>query len=519
MSVALAAAGALVAGPTPTAPRAAAASSTTYGELAAAYARANLVGKPYWWGYRGEHGFDCSGSVYLAWKHAIPGQVEPTWSARQYEGRGKRIAVGRGTALTASSLAPGDLLFWSSNGTTAGIYHVAMYVGGGQILQTGSGTTSSLSSMNFNAGGRMPYAIRPWGADTKAPSADYDAVEDGGEDMFAYGDFNGDGVDDVMWFTGTTATRASRTGWQISYGTSSGFKPFARVLNHPASPLDEDLVVADVDGDGKDDVLWFTGQTAERLTWTGWQVAYGTRTGLTALKEISGRADTPSKDGLVVGDFNGDARADVLRFTGGRGTGWQVSRGSATGFRSWLRVKRLTEVPRRGHVVVADFDGDRKDDLLWFTGTSDRSKRFHGWRLAYGTKSGLSALSKAKHTSITPTSRELAIADFTGDARADVMWFTGTDDRAQPRRGWQLSAGADAGLDDWRRVKATSRTPARADFAYADFTGDGAADVLWFTGTANRARRFFGWQVAAGAEAGPGDFALRVTRSMTPTRR
>lgn len=29
---------------------------------------------------------------------------------------------------------PGDLVFWSSNGATSGIYHVAFYLGGGRIL-------------------------------------------------------------------------------------------------------------------------------------------------------------------------------------------------------------------------------------------------------------------------------------------------------------------------------------------------------------------------------------------------
>jgi cell wall-associated NlpC family hydrolase len=30
---------------------------------------------------------------------------------------------------------PGDLLFWSSNGTIAGIHHVAIYIGNGLVVQ------------------------------------------------------------------------------------------------------------------------------------------------------------------------------------------------------------------------------------------------------------------------------------------------------------------------------------------------------------------------------------------------
>jgi cell wall-associated NlpC family hydrolase len=34
-----------------------------------------------------------------------------------------------------SSLMPGDLVFWSADGTVAGIHHVAIYIGGGNVVQ------------------------------------------------------------------------------------------------------------------------------------------------------------------------------------------------------------------------------------------------------------------------------------------------------------------------------------------------------------------------------------------------
>jgi cell wall-associated NlpC family hydrolase len=38
-------------------------------------------------------------------------------------------------ARSTSALQPGDLVFWSSDGTQAGIHHVAIYVGGGNVIQ------------------------------------------------------------------------------------------------------------------------------------------------------------------------------------------------------------------------------------------------------------------------------------------------------------------------------------------------------------------------------------------------
>jgi cell wall-associated NlpC family hydrolase len=70
-------------------------------------------------------GFDCSGLTLYGWAPYI-GLAH--YAASQYWQAGS-LHPG------LSDLAPGDLLFWSSNGTVAGIHHVAMYVGGGSVIQ------------------------------------------------------------------------------------------------------------------------------------------------------------------------------------------------------------------------------------------------------------------------------------------------------------------------------------------------------------------------------------------------
>jgi cell wall-associated NlpC family hydrolase len=36
--------------------------------------------------------------------------------------------------VSYSSLRPGDLIFWSDNGAPSGIFHVALYIGGDQMI-------------------------------------------------------------------------------------------------------------------------------------------------------------------------------------------------------------------------------------------------------------------------------------------------------------------------------------------------------------------------------------------------
>ena len=93
-------------------------------------------------------GFDCSGLVMYAW-----GQGWAHYAATQYTQAGS-------VHPSLGNLRPGDLLFWSFNGTIGGIHHVAMYVGGGQIIQAPeSGSYVMISSMY--APGAIFGATRP----------------------------------------------------------------------------------------------------------------------------------------------------------------------------------------------------------------------------------------------------------------------------------------------------------------------------------------------------------------------
>ena len=71
------------------------------------------------------YGFDCSGLTLYGW---APYLSMAHYAATQY------IQAGSYHPST-SNLMPGDLVFWSGDGTVSGIGHVAMYVGGGNVIQ------------------------------------------------------------------------------------------------------------------------------------------------------------------------------------------------------------------------------------------------------------------------------------------------------------------------------------------------------------------------------------------------
>jgi len=96
--------------------------TSTQAQKAVAFAYAQL-GKPYQWGATGPGSYDCSGLVQAAWASAgvsIPRTTYAQWAALPH--------------ISTSALEPGDLLYFD------GVGHVAIYVGGGYIIdapQTG----------------------------------------------------------------------------------------------------------------------------------------------------------------------------------------------------------------------------------------------------------------------------------------------------------------------------------------------------------------------------------------------
>jgi cell wall-associated NlpC family hydrolase len=92
---------------------------------AVAFARAQR-GKPYVWGADGPNAWDCSGLVGGAWRAAGYRWPDLT-AAEQYQ-----WLAARGRTVTRSQLRPDDIVFFN---TSRPLGHVAIYVGGGRIVE------------------------------------------------------------------------------------------------------------------------------------------------------------------------------------------------------------------------------------------------------------------------------------------------------------------------------------------------------------------------------------------------
>lgn len=93
-----------------------------------------FVGKyPYVYGGESpeEGGFDCSGLTHYVYKqfgYSIPRTSRDQWNISE-------------TEISRDDLLPGDILYFSSNGSPSGIFHVAIYIGDNQMVHSSNPKT------------------------------------------------------------------------------------------------------------------------------------------------------------------------------------------------------------------------------------------------------------------------------------------------------------------------------------------------------------------------------------------
>ncbi|MYE81145.1 MAG: VCBS repeat-containing protein [Gammaproteobacteria bacterium] len=295
------------------------------------------------------------------------------------------------------------------------------------------------------------YALADTGAEEHALPLPADDVYR----FLAVGDFDGDGRDDVLF------RRRDDRSWLYYAVQAPDASPRVVLrggLRITENPVFEFRGVADLDGDGRDDLVL-------RNTSTGEWIAYlmdGTRS------ELRRGIGVTRNLGYVfagLGDFNGDGRADVLLRHANSGT-W-VSYEMNAGVRGALRRVPLTRNLAFSFEGVGDLNGDGRDDVLL------RHRGTGAW-IQYEMNGPRAVLRRQRGVPRDAAYDRAAIADFDGDGENSLLLrHSGNGDWVEYRlSGSTALAGHYAGLVDdlaWRGVD--PEPPNSADGAWT--TGDG----------------------------------------------
>ncbi|MGI5214704.1 FG-GAP-like repeat-containing protein [Plantactinospora sp. CA-290183] len=220
------------------------------------------------------------------------------------------------------------------------------------------------------------------------------------------GDFNGDGLDDIVTFTQGTSADVF-----VGLSTGSGFLGGAKWQDFFS--LDGEVpAVGDVNGDGKDDIVTFTRNGLGDVF-----VALSTGTGFTGSskwQDFFGLAgESPG-----VADVNGDGRDDIVAFTQGGSADVFVGLSTGSGFlggAKWHEAFGIgLEAPRLG-----DFNGDGAADIATFTNDNTGDV----W-VALSDRQGGFVNAGKWHDFFAPLGEFPYVGDFNGDGRTDATTFT-----------------------------------------------------------------------------------------------
>jgi len=290
----------------------------------------------------------------------------------------------------------------------------------------------------------------------------------------------------------------------------------------------------DFNGDGRSDILWRNDNGA----FTDW---LGTTSGGFSPNSVN-ILSVVSTDWQIAGtgDFNGDGRSDVLwRNTDGRISNWL---GTTNGGFSDNVGNALNGVSIDWKLAgVGDFNGDGRDDILW----RNSDGRITDW---LSTPSGGFTPNSANfYTNVSTDWKVVAVGDFNGDSRDDIMWrnndgritnWLGTssgafiDNAANAYNGvsldWHVAGIGDINGDgrddiiwrnddgritDWLSTASGGYAPNSANFytsvgtnwqvaSIGDYNGDGRDDILWRS-TDGRITDWLGTTSGAFADNGP----------------
>ncbi|HYO92891.1 MAG TPA: VCBS repeat-containing protein [Polyangiaceae bacterium] len=217
------------------------------------------------------------------------------------------------------------------------------------------------------------------------------------------GDFNGDGLDDII-----TATMNSSGTVYVATSTGSTFSASSNWNGHILAG--EVFHAGDFNGDRKDDIAIFTkGSTNDVLV----QLSSGSSFGSAGVWHGS---FSPGSEVPLVGDFNADGYDDIVSFTLGTTHDAMVSLSNGSSFGT--ATKWHDSFGWAGEVLrVADVNGDGRDDIVTFVLWNNDVY------VALSTGSSFAA-SSLWHSLVVSAGEEPFLGDVDADHRADGIVFT-----------------------------------------------------------------------------------------------